>query len=239
VLRLAYIEGQDRDALLAAALRTVHTELPQKVGSDTTAIHVSRNPADPEEVLGTTPLAQADDVDAAVAAALEVLETAKPWREADADVAAADALAWGPPENPAFDHGPLIARAAQEKALAYVDIGRQEGRLVWQGRVPGQGWFVPPTIVAGIRPEHRLAREEVFGPVLAVLRAPTFAAALEMANDSDYGLTGARVGVQPFGGVRLSGTGIQAGGPDYLKQFLTTRCVTENTQRHGMLPAQP
>ncbi len=180
--------------------------------------------------------------------------------------AAADALAWGPPEDPACDHGPLITQAAQQKARAYIGIGQQEGRLAWQGRVPEQGWYVPPTIIAAIRPEHRLAREEVFGPVLAVLRAPTFAAALDIANDSDYGLTGgvysrypphlelarqrlqvgnlylnrkitgARVGVQPFGGARLSGTGIQAGGPDYLKQFLQSRCVTENTQRHGMLP---
>lgn len=180
---------------------------------------------------------------------------------------AAAALAWGAPEDPAHEHGPLITPAARDKALAYIEIGRQEGRLVWQGQVPDTGWYAPPAIFAEIRPEHRLAREEVFGPVLAVLRAPTFAAALELANNGDYGLTGgvysrypphlelaratlqvgnlylnrkitgARVGVQPFGGIRLSGTGIQAGGPDYLKQFLWSRCVSENTQRHGMLPA--
>lgn len=182
-------------------------------------------------------------------------------------VAAAATLAWGPPEDPACDHGPLISRAARDKALEWIEIGRQEGRLAWQGTVPQDGgWYVPPSIIADLRPTDRLVREEVFGPVLSVLPAPTFEAALVLANDSDYGLTGgvysrypphlalarehlavgnlylnrkttgARVGVQPFGGIRLSGTGIQAGGPDYLKQFLWSRCVTENTQRHGMLP---
>ncbi|CAG0971210.1 partial RHH-type transcriptional regulator, proline utilization regulon repressor / proline dehydrogenase / delta 1-pyrroline-5-carboxylate dehydrogenase, partial [Rhodocyclaceae bacterium] len=182
-------------------------------------------------------------------------------------VAAAAALAWGPPEDPAWDHGPLITAAARDKALAYLDIGCAEGRLVWQGTVPAEGWYAPPAIFADIRPEHRLAREEVFGPVLAVLRAPDFAAALALAADSDYALTGgvysrlpahlalaqesfrvgnldlnrritgARVGVQPFGGVALSGTGVQAGGPDYLRQFLWSRSVAINTRRHGMLPA--
>jgi RHH-type proline utilization regulon transcriptional repressor/proline dehydrogenase/delta 1-pyrroline-5-carboxylate dehydrogenase len=183
-------------------------------------------------------------------------------------VAAAAALAWGPPEDPACDHGPLITAAARDKVLAYIEIGRREGRLAWQGHVPDDGgWYAPPTIFAGIEPHHRLARDEVFGPVLAVLRARDFPDALAMAGDSDYaltggvysrlpphlalaaerfrvgnlylnrGITGARVGVQPFGGIALSGTGIQAGGPDYLKQFLWSRSVSENTMRHGMLPA--
>ena len=181
--------------------------------------------------------------------------------------AAAASLAWGPPEDPAYDHGPLITAAARDKALRYIAIGREEGRLVWQGTVPEDGgWYVPPTLFADIQPHHRLAREEVFGPMLAVLQAPDFATALAMAQDADYALTGgvysrlpehltlardryavgnlylnrritgARVGVQPFGGVALSGTGIQAGGPDYLKQFLWSRCVTSNTMRHGFMP---
>jgi len=179
--------------------------------------------------------------------------------------AAAAAQAWGAPEDPASDHGPLITAAAQSKALAYIDIGKTEGELLWQGSVPASGYYVPPTIFAGIRPEHRLAREEVFGPVLALMHAPDFTSAITMANDSEYALTGgvysrlpehldfaqrhfqvgnlylnrkttgARVGVQPFGGIRLSGTGIQAGGPDYLKQFLWSRSVSENTMRHGFI----
>lgn len=182
---------------------------------------------------------------------------------------AAATLAWGPPEDPAYSHGPLITQSAQQKALAYIAIGASEGRLAWQGKLPDEqhgGWYVPPTLIAGIRPEHRLAREEVFGPVLALLKAPDFETALAWARDSDYALTGgvysrlpahleraraafpvgnlylnrkitgARVGVQPFGGVALSGTGVQAGGADYLKQFLWSRCVCENTMRHGFIP---
>lgn len=182
---------------------------------------------------------------------------------------AADALPWGPPEDPAFLYGPVIDEAAQRKAFDYIAIGRAEGRLAWQGRVPERGWYVPPTIFSGIRPEHRLAREEIFAPVLAVLAAPDFATALAMAGDSDYALTGgvysrlpdhlalaqerlrvgnlylnrkitgARVGIQPFGGPALSGTGIQAGGPDYLKQFLWTRVVSANVMRHGLIADAP
>lgn len=180
--------------------------------------------------------------------------------------AAAAALPWGPPDNPANSHGPLINQAARDKTLAYIEIGRQEGRLVWQGSVPASGWYAPPTIFADVGPKDRLAREEIFGPVLAVLRAADFDSALQLANDCDYALTGgvysrlpthlddarhcyrvgnlylnrkitgARVAVQPFGGVALSGTGIPAGGPDYLKQFLWSRCVSENTMRHGFIP---
>ncbi|MBI4754697.1 MAG: bifunctional proline dehydrogenase/L-glutamate gamma-semialdehyde dehydrogenase [Betaproteobacteria bacterium] len=179
---------------------------------------------------------------------------------------AAAAFPWGPPEDPRHLFGPLITPQARDKALRYIAIGAEEGRLAWQGRVPSGGWYVPPTIFTGIRPQHRLAREEVFGPVLAVLRAPSFEVALDMALDSEYALTGgvfsrlpahlelaqerlrvgnlylnrritgARVGVQPFGGVALSGTGVQAGGPDYLKQFMWSRVVSANTQRHGFIP---
>lgn len=191
---------------------------------------------------------------------------------------AAAALAWGPPEDPACEHGPLITEAAQRKALDYIGIGKTEGRLLWQGAAPTEGnsagdassnsagWYVPPTIFAGITPQHRLAQEEVFGPVLAVLHAPDFDTALDLALDSDYGLTGgvysrlpahltlarqryrignlylnrkitgARVGIQPFGGIALSGTGVQVGGPDYLKQFMWSRCVAINIMRRGFIP---
>jgi RHH-type proline utilization regulon transcriptional repressor/proline dehydrogenase/delta 1-pyrroline-5-carboxylate dehydrogenase len=173
---------------------------------------------------------------------------------------------YGPPENPAHLFGPLINEAAQRKAREYVDIGRREGQLAYLGRVPDAGFYCPPAIFTGIEPKHRLAREEIFGPVLAVLRAPSFEAALKLALDSDYALTGgvftrlpkhielarekyrvgnlyinrrttgARVGIQPFGGMKLSGTGVQAGGPDYLKQFMWSRVASENTLRHGFVP---
>lgn len=181
-------------------------------------------------------------------------------------LAAAATLRWGDPADPACDHGPLITAAARQKALDYIAIGRQEAHLLWQGNVPDTGWYCPPTIFAGVKPEHRLAREEIFGPVLALLTAPDFATALAIANDSDYALTGgvysrlprhlalaqhafrvgnlylnrrttgARVGVQPFGGIALSGTGIQAGGPDYLKQFMWMQSSSENIMRKGFVP---
>jgi RHH-type proline utilization regulon transcriptional repressor/proline dehydrogenase/delta 1-pyrroline-5-carboxylate dehydrogenase len=180
--------------------------------------------------------------------------------------AALEAYPLGPPEDPRYVFGPVISRAAQEKALAYIGLGSSEGRLYYQGRAPGGGFYVAPTIFTGIEPQHRLAREEIFAPILAVLRTERFEHALDIALDSDYALTGgvfsrlpqhlelarerfrvgnlylnrhitgALVAAQPFGGVKLSGTGIQAGGPDYLKQFLSTRVVSENTMRHGFVP---
>jgi RHH-type proline utilization regulon transcriptional repressor/proline dehydrogenase/delta 1-pyrroline-5-carboxylate dehydrogenase len=173
------------------------------------------------------------------------------------------AYEYGPPEDPRHVFGPVITEAAQRKCLEDLEIGRSEGRIAYQGSVPGEGYYVPPTIFTDIRPEHRLAQEEIFGPVLSVLRASTFERALDIASDSQYALTGgvfsrlpqhlelarsryrvgnlylnrritgARVGVQPFGGYRLSGTGIPAGGEEYLKQFMWSRTVTENTIRHG------
>ncbi|HEX7971842.1 MAG TPA: aldehyde dehydrogenase family protein, partial [Thiobacillus sp.] len=182
----------------------------------------------------------------------------------------ADALAsWplGPPADPQYRFGPVINRQALEKAQRYIDIGRAEGSLFFQGDVPNRdGWYFAPAIFDGIQPHHRLAREEIFAPILAVLHAPDFETALAWANDSDYALTGgvfsrlpqhldaarqqfrvgnlylnrtitgARVGIQPFGGTALSGTGIQAGGEDYLRQFVWSRVVSSNQLRHGYVP---
>ena len=133
---------------------------------------------------------------------------------------------------------------------------------------PSAGFYVGPTIVTEVSPRSRLATEEIFGPVLAVLRAPTFEQALALANDTDYALTagvvsrspahiaqaaaelragnvyvnrtttGAIVGRQPFGGYGLSGVGSKAGGPDYLLQFVDPRVVTENTLRQGFAPGE-
>src|SRR5512139_2198747 len=180
-----------------------------------------------------------------------------------------DALAsWplGPPADPQFRFGPLISQEALEKAQRYFDIGRAEGELVYQGRAPAGGFYFAPAVFAGIEPRHRLAREEIFAPILAVLHAPDFSSALAWANDSDYALTGgvlsrlpqhldaatrqfrvgdlylnraitgARVGIQPFGGIALSGTGVQAGGEDYLRQFVWSRVVSRNQLRHGYVP---
>ncbi|HSJ80271.1 MAG TPA: proline dehydrogenase family protein [Thiobacillus sp.] len=182
----------------------------------------------------------------------------------------ADALAsWplGPPVDPQFRFGPLINQQALDKAQRYLDIGRTEGTLVFQGGVPaGDGYYFAPAIFADIQAHHRLAREEIFAPILAVLHAPDFETALSLANDSDYALTGgvfsrlpqhleaaqrqfrvgnlylnrtitgARVGIQPFGGTALSGTGVQAGSEDYLRQFVWSRVVSSNQLRHGYVP---
>ena len=180
--------------------------------------------------------------------------------------AALDAYPYGPPEDPQYVFGPLITADARKKVLEYVEVGAREGRLVYSGRVPEHGHYAPPTIFTGILPQHRLAQEEIFGPVLSVLRAESFERALDIALDSQYALTGgvfsryprhlelareryrvgnlylnrritgARVGVQPFGGFRLSGKGVPAGGDEYLKQFMWSRVVSENTVRHGYVP---
>jgi RHH-type transcriptional regulator, proline utilization regulon repressor / proline dehydrogenase / delta 1-pyrroline-5-carboxylate dehydrogenase len=180
--------------------------------------------------------------------------------------AALAAYPYGSPEDPQFIFGPLITRDARQKVLDYIEIGKSEGRLVYEGCVPDEGHYAPPAIFTDILPHHRLAQDEIFGPVLAVLRANTFDEALDIALESKYALTGgvfsrlpdhlararerfrvgdlylnrritgARVGAQPFGGYRFSGMGIPAGGEEYLKQFMWSRVVTENTIRHGYVP---
>lgn len=183
-------------------------------------------------------------------------------------VEAAQSVRMGLPEEPGTGLGPLIDERAVQKVMDYLAVGKAEGTPALlpdlehrQGRN-----FIGPAIFTGIRPEHRLASEEIFGSVLAVLRAGDFEEALAIANASAYGLTGglysrspthialarkeflvgnlyvnrgitgALVGRQPFGGGRLSGTGAKAGGPDYLLQFVAATSITENTLRRGFSP---
>jgi RHH-type proline utilization regulon transcriptional repressor/proline dehydrogenase/delta 1-pyrroline-5-carboxylate dehydrogenase len=150
-----------------------------------------------------------------------------------------------------------IERAGKDGALLLGPEGRS---------LPDRGWFVPPVVVGGLDRSHPIAQEEIFGPVLCVFAATTFEEAIEVANGTPYGLTGgvfsrspahleyarrqlrvgnlylnrgvtgAVVGRQPFGGLKLSGTGWKAGGPDYLKEFLESKTVAENTLRHGFAP---
>jgi len=185
-------------------------------------------------------------------------------------VAAAQAWRLGPAEDPSFAMGAMAEAAALNKILDYIEIGRQEGQLLYASPVPEEeGYWVPLTIFAGIEPHHRLAQEEIFGPVLSVMRAVNFDQALAWANASRYALTGglfsrspgnierarrefrvgnlyinraitgAMVGRQPFGGGALSGLGSKAGGADYLRYFMDQRVVTENTVRRGFTPAAP
>ncbi|NUQ65505.1 MAG: bifunctional proline dehydrogenase/L-glutamate gamma-semialdehyde dehydrogenase [Pirellulales bacterium] len=185
------------------------------------------------------------------------------------------ALVIGDPTDPGTDIGPVIDASAAEKILEYIEIGKREGRLELACEVPagleariGKP-CIGPHIFSGILPHHRLANEEIFGPVLSVLRAADFQQGLEWANTTTYkltgglfsrrpahldaarrrfrvgnlylnrGITGALVGRQPFGGFGLSGTGTKAGGDDYLLNFVEPRSSTENTMRHGFAPGEP
>jgi 1-pyrroline-5-carboxylate dehydrogenase len=162
----------------------------------------------------------------------------------------------GPSDDPENYMGPVINESARNNILRYIEIGKTEGRLVAGGAaIPDAGYFVPPTIIAGVEPKARIFQEEIFGPVLAVAKASDFEHALNMANDSQYGLTGAvysndrahldeagkrfhagnlyfnrkctgaMVGAHPFGGFNMSGTDSKAGGPDYLLLFLQAKSI--------------
>jgi RHH-type proline utilization regulon transcriptional repressor/proline dehydrogenase/delta 1-pyrroline-5-carboxylate dehydrogenase len=184
-------------------------------------------------------------------------------------VGATRSLRVGHPRAMGTQVGPLIDAEAHKRVRAYVELAEHEGTVLFhQDDVPPTGFFVGPTIVADVSPRSRLATEEIFGPVLTVLRAVSFDEAVALANDTDYALTagvlsrspahieqaaaelragnvyvnrsitGAVVGRQPFGGYGLSGVGSKAGGPDYLLQFVDPRTVTENTLRQGFAPGE-
>ncbi len=172
-------------------------------------------------------------------------------------------LAVGDPCDPGTHVGPVIDVRAKQRIEKFIARGMATHRVVVRRATEGPGFFVGPTVFAGVGPDDRLAQEEIFGPVLAVMNATTLAEALEMANATRYALTGgiysrspanlamareqfdvgnlyvnrpitgALVARQPFGGHRLSGVGAKAGGDDYLTQFMITRITTENTLRRG------
>ncbi|PYL85828.1 MAG: L-glutamate gamma-semialdehyde dehydrogenase, partial [Verrucomicrobia bacterium] len=182
---------------------------------------------------------------------------------------AAASLRVGNPEAPGIMVGPVIDEAAYRRILEYIDIGKSEATLAYQAKdLPPQGYFIPPTIFTGVKPDMRIAREEIFGPVLSVLKVRDLDEAIGVANGTDYALTagffsrspanierakaeieagnvyinrsctGAVVGRHPFGGFKMSGGGTKAGGEDYLLQFLLPRVVTENIMRHGFAPEE-
>jgi RHH-type proline utilization regulon transcriptional repressor/proline dehydrogenase/delta 1-pyrroline-5-carboxylate dehydrogenase len=192
-------------------------------------------------------------------------------------IEATRALVLGNPENPATDIGPVIDDQAAEKIHHYIDLGKQEATLAYpdqpldliENRKLKMENLIPPHIFTDVPSHSRLATDEIFGPVLAVLRAKDFPHALELANASAYKLTGglfsrtpshialarahfhvgnlylnrsitgAIVGRQPFGGFGLSGIGPKAGGPHYLLQFTDPQTLTESTLRHGFAPDLP
>jgi RHH-type transcriptional regulator, proline utilization regulon repressor / proline dehydrogenase / delta 1-pyrroline-5-carboxylate dehydrogenase len=186
-------------------------------------------------------------------------------------IAAAASLRVGPAEFPGNVMGPVISRKAQQRILAEIQAGKKEAKVAWQGAVPPDpnACYVPAVIFTDVPPNSRLFREEIFGPVLSVTKANDFDAALTLANDSEFALTGgcysrspvnierakaelacgnlyinrpitgAVVERQPFGGFRMSGAGTKAGGREYLQNFLVSRVVTENCLRRGFAPSEP
>jgi 1-pyrroline-5-carboxylate dehydrogenase len=169
--------------------------------------------------------------------------------------AATEEIAIGLPEDNAR-MGPVINPGALQSILNYIEIGKREGRLITGGeRAPGDGYYIQPTVIADIDPLARLSQEEIFGPVLAVIKAKDFDDALAIANNTEYGLTGsvytdtqdkierakrefhvgnlyinrkctgAVVGANPFGGFNMSGTDSKAGGTDYLYLFSQAKSI--------------
>ncbi|NMG60461.1 L-glutamate gamma-semialdehyde dehydrogenase, partial [Geitlerinema sp. P-1104] len=174
----------------------------------------------------------------------------------------------GDASKPGTQVGPVIDAKAQQRIREYIAQGKQEGTVAVELASPEPGYFVGPVVITEVAPDATIAQEEIFGPVLAVLKVANFDEALTVANGTDYaltggiysrtpshidramaefevgnlyvnrGITGAIVSRQPFGGFKLSGVGSKAGGPDYLLQFLEPRTITENIQRHGFAPIE-
>ncbi len=169
-----------------------------------------------------------------------------------------EAIPVGHPSLQRNSFGPMVDGAAKRKTLEYIEIGKKEGKLLIGGEAgPSSGNYVLPTVFADVAPTAKISLEEIFGPVLAIVKVADFATGLEVANNTEYGLTGALfstneahkaearrrfhvgnfylnrkctgalVGAHPFGGFNMSGTDSKAGGPDYLLQFLQAKTISE------------
>lgn len=176
-------------------------------------------------------------------------------------VARTGQLRVGAPESPDVQVGPVIDGHAFKSILDYIETGKGEGRLLFGGRArAGKGYLIEPTIFGDVDPQATIAQEEIFGPVLACIKSRNFDHALEIANGTRYGLTGAvysqdrgklerarrdfhvgnlyfnrkstgaLMGVHPFGGFNMSGTDSKAGGPDYLLLFLQGKSIGDRLQ---------
>ncbi|HVU35239.1 MAG TPA: proline dehydrogenase family protein [Opitutaceae bacterium] len=192
----------------------------------------------------------------------------------DRFVSACASIPVGDPGNPGTVVGPVIDEDARRKILGLVEQGKREARLAFQAQIPAElaatgGHYVPPTVFVDVKPDAVIAREEIFGPVVAVMRARNLDEAFRIANGVEYaltgglfsrspaalerarrellvgnlylnrGITGAIVERHPFGGFKLSGGGTKAGGKGYLENFLFPRVVAENVMRRGFVPDEP
>lgn len=183
-------------------------------------------------------------------------------------VEATRSLNIGPAQEASTQVGPVVDATARDRIREYIEKGRQEAEVALEMSAPDTGYFIGPVIFTGVSPDAKIAQEEIFGPVVAVIRAKDFQEALDIANGTNYALTGglysrtpshieqasaefevgnlyinrnttgAIVARQPFGGFKMSGVGSKAGGPDYLLQFLEPRTITENIQRQGFAPIE-
>ena len=169
-----------------------------------------------------------------------------------------EAIKIGDPTDPSNYMGPVINAKAEKDILNYIEIGKGEGKLLAGGeKAPGDGYFIKPTVFDGVAPDARISQEEIFGPVLAIITVKDYQEALEVANNTIYGLTGAvysksrgnlerarrdfhvgnlyfnrkctgaLVGGHPFGGFNMSGTDSKAGGQDYFLLFTQAKAVSE------------
>lgn len=179
----------------------------------------------------------------------------------------------GDPSLPGTVVNPVIDDAAQKSILGYIEAGKKEAKLAWQAKLSPEaiasgGYYVPPTVFTGCTIENKIVREEIFGPVLPILKAKDLDEAFAMANACDYaltggffsrspkaleraqaeflvgnlylnrGCTGAIVQRHPFGGFKMSGGGTKAGGREYLENFLFPRLIAENVMRRGFTPPE-
>ena len=181
-------------------------------------------------------------------------------------IPAVESLPIGSAENPGAFTGPVVDQSAFKKIQSFIQKSRQTARLIYQGEAPKDGNFIAPTIFLVENTDHPLMQKEIFGPVLALLKVKNLEEAFSRANSVKYGLTagfysrhpghieqfkssveagniyinrnctGALVERHPFGGRKMSGRGSKAGGPEYLKQFLHTKIISENTTRRGFSP---
>ncbi len=181
---------------------------------------------------------------------------------------AARSILIGPATDPKPYYGPVVDKEAHTRILATISAAKEKHKVLFEGPKVDGGYFVPATIFTQVDPKSSLAQEEIFGPVLAIITVPSMDEALQVANDTQYALTGglysrspanidrikeeyecgnlyinrpitgAMVERHPFGGFKMSGLGSKTGGPDYLLNFLEPRCVTENTMRRGFAPTE-